>query len=147
MSNDLEKLVAAEVQRQLAAIAADQTTKKVLEFLKNRNSADAYVVETGGDSTSWYRVWSDGFIEQGGALAMKSSSSQSDTGNNKAAVSLHKPFSNTDYVFLCLPCISKIGSAVDVTPTVWDYNSSSTRICLFDTNSDSMTVKWYACGY
>ena len=34
MSNDLEKLVAAEVQRQLAAVAADSTTKKVLNYLK-----------------------------------------------------------------------------------------------------------------
>ena len=88
MSDDLKTLVAQEVAKQLAAIAADQTTKKVLEFLKNRNSADAYVVEAGGDSTSWYRVWSDGFIEQVGWLENTATAQ---------TVSFSKPFSSSDY--------------------------------------------------
>lgn len=90
MSDDLKTLVAQEVAKQLAAIAADQTTKKVLEFLKNRNSADAYVVETWRSGTEWYRVWSDGFIEQGGCFESSSAVS------NKT-ISLPKEMPNADY--------------------------------------------------
>lgn len=36
MSDDLKTLVAQEVAKQLAAIAADQTTKKVLNFLNQK---------------------------------------------------------------------------------------------------------------
>lgn len=86
--SDLQTLVAQEVAKQLAAIAADQTIKKVLEFLKNRNSADAYVVETGGDSTSWYRVWSDGFIEQGGYEIAS---------QPRQTITFHKSMTGTDY--------------------------------------------------
>lgn len=88
MSDDLKTLVAQEVAKQLAAIAADQTTKKVLEFLKNRNSADAYVVETWSEGSEWYRVWSDGFIEQGGYETAS---------QPRQTISFHKAMSKTDY--------------------------------------------------
>lgn len=86
--SDLQTLVAQEVAKQLAAIAADQTTKKVLEFLKNRNSADAYVVEAWRSGTEWYRVWSDGFIEQGGYEIASQS---------RQTITFHKVMSGTDY--------------------------------------------------
>lgn len=59
MSDDLKTLVAQEVAKQLAAIAADQTTKKVLEFLKQSgtNSSDllnGYVRLENGLQVCWF---------------------------------------------------------------------------------------------
>ena len=59
MSDDLKTLVAQEVAKQLAAIAADQTTKKVLEFLKQSgtNSCDlisGYVRLENGLQVCWF---------------------------------------------------------------------------------------------
>lgn len=138
--SDLQTLVAQEVAKQLAAIAADQTTKKVLEFLKNRNSADAYVVEAGGDSTSWYRVWSDGFIEQGGWL---------ENTDTQQTVSFSKPFSSSDYFVTVMietngnraqVCMFGIGakSAADFTFRTVAGNSA---------NPTATRKTWYAAGF
>lgn len=50
-----------------------------------------YVKETGKstDGNSWYRVWSDGFIEQGG--------SYTSSDNNKFTIILNKPMTTTSY--------------------------------------------------
>lgn len=141
MSDDLKTLVAQEVAKQLAAIAADQTTKKVLEYLKNRNSADAYVVETGGTSSNWFRAWSDGFLEQGGVVTL-----DSDQYTRKATVSFLRSFSNTDY-------------SIQVTSMVRTDRAFSedktTSSCVVGTNckagenmvNKSTHANWYACGF
>lgn len=49
---------------------------------------NAYVTKTWHSGTSWYRVWSDGFIEQGGVATV---------GNYYAPVTFPHPFSNTHY--------------------------------------------------
>lgn len=132
--SDLQTLVAQEVAKQLAAIAADQTTKKVLDFLKNRNSADAYVVETGGDSTSWYRVWSDGFIEQGGVQ-------QIDV-NSKITVTLPISFSNATYTL--------VGTGSE-SPNTASYDkfqiTSRSEISFKVYTLNANTVFWMASGY
>ena len=134
MSDDLKTLVAQEVAKQLAAIAADQTTKKVLEFLKNRNSADAYVVETGGDRTSWYRVWSDGLLEQGGSYTAV-------TGTN--TVTFLKPFSNVDYFIGNNRAMNESGTT-SVRATMY-FNKTLTTAETFSNTSNPMA--WYAIGY
>ena len=48
-----------------------------------------WVVQNYLNGTSWYRVWSDGFIEQGGTVTSSNSSTQT--------VTFLKPFANTDY--------------------------------------------------
>lgn len=53
-------------------------------------NAKAYVTETWSSGTEWYRVWSDGFIEQGGH------------GKNSTCT-FSKAFSNTNYTFNVQP--------------------------------------------
>lgn len=141
MSDDLKTLVAQEVAKQLAAIAADQTTKKVLEFLKNRNSADAYVVETGGTSSNWFRAWSDGFLEQGGVVTLDSAPY-----TRRATVSFLRSFSNTDYSIQVTSMVSTDrGFSEDKT----------TSSCIVGTNAKAVEnaenksthANWYACGF
>lgn len=49
-----------------------------------------YVTETWSSETEWYRVWSDGFIEQGGH-------------GTYSICTFNKPFSNTNYTFNVSP--------------------------------------------
>ena len=57
----------------------------------NVNRLNQRVVETTYKSgTSWYRVWSDGFVEQGGLS----------TGVNSKNITFLKPFSNANYVLI-----------------------------------------------
>lgn len=87
------------------------------------------------DEGNWYRIYSDGFIEQGGRFSSRDST--------VATITFHKEFSNNKYY------INKVLS----------YNSSSANSirgdCFFNlttttaqtygwTNAISM---WYACGW
>lgn len=56
------------------------------------NDTKPYIVETYRNGASWYRVWSDGWIEQGGYLVTDTS--------GKGTVTLTKPYSNTIYSIL-----------------------------------------------
>lgn len=127
--SDLQTLVAQEVAKQLATITADQTTKKVLEFLKNRNSALAYIVDKGESGGISWRVWSDGLIEQW----------MSDHSKNKS-YTFPKPFSSDSY------CVIGIGFLVDAVAQQFIYKSTTG----FSTDSSghaTATDSWYAIGY
>lgn len=133
--SDLETLVAQEVKRQVASLlTADATVKKVLDFLKKRSSADAYVVETGGDSTSWYRVWSDGLLEQGGAYTAV-------TGTN--TVTFLKPFLNADY-FIGNNRATNDSGSVSVRGAMY-FNKTPTSAETVANAGDPMA--WYAVGF
>lgn len=91
MSDDLKTLVAQEVAKQLAAITADQTTKKVLDYLKANGGGNYKVIEEWHEGTEWYRKWSSGLIEQGGKL------------NNGATKTLEIPFTDTSFKVMFSP--------------------------------------------
>lgn len=92
MSDDLKTLVAQEVAKQLAAITADQTTKKVLDYLKANGGGNYKVIEEwkNEDGSSWYRKWSNGFKEV--ALSVPGSES-----NHTFPIA----FSDTNYIVVC----------------------------------------------
>ena len=54
-----------------------------------RNDCKAYITETYQNGSSWYRVYSDGWCEQGGIVSAA-------TGGTK--VTFLKPFKDTNYV-------------------------------------------------
>lgn len=93
-----------------------------------------YVKETGksSDGTSWYRVWSDGWIEQGGTYTSSN--------NNKYPVTLSKKMTTTNYH----------------STVTGGYNTvftSSFGYCYDKTTSGFKAVviepggTWYVCGY
>ena len=54
------------------------------------SSPEDYVTSYSTTSTSWYRVWKSGLVEQGGRVSVSSS--------NSPTVTFPKPFSNSEYV-------------------------------------------------
>lgn len=91
--------------------------------------AAAYVVTQWRRGKSWYRKWSDGFIEQGGYK-----------GQNTNTVTLNISFSNTDYYWNHLRY--RTGS----TSNGYNYffNKTTSSIQTSDTEEYGY---WYACGY
>lgn len=99
------------------------------------HGAGATVVESYRNGTKWYRVWSDGWIEQGGQLNK----------NATQTVTLLKPFVDAQYHLLILP---NYGTGT----IVWDeicYRTDSADNYARTTTSFRVGPKvgdWYACG-
>lgn len=97
--------------------------------LINGQPLRAFVTETYVSGTSWYRVWSDGWIEQGG-----------NGGNGAGTVTLLKKFINTNYNITATATSSGATSAFGVNVKSKATNSFS----YYNATGDFM---WRACGY
>lgn len=111
-------------------------TTKATTTSTARSNLVAVVVQNYVNGTSWYRVWSDGWIEQGGSLTI--------TEHTTATVTLLKPFSNTNYTLLYTQGGWNDGytrSDTGITAiTTTNFKIGSTSGC-------STLGRWYACGY
>lgn len=102
------------------------------------SSADAYVVATYHSGTSWYRAWSDGFVEQGGF-------SQSPFGQT-ITVTLIKPLTTTNYTIL-LGGVGGSESSVRVQPDNKTKTSFQTARYYSGSGQGSGSLYWEASGY
>ena len=109
------------------------------ENLKN-HTGTAHIVETykSDDGSSWYRKWSDGFIEQGIV--------KTGTFNISTVHNLIKPFSNANYTIILNA--THISFGVSVSPI---EKTATTFTCeAFRGSSGNYTyttLTMYACGY
>ena len=90
-----------------------------------------YVIETLSEENNWYRIWSDGWIEQGGYM----SAGISDT------ITFIKPFTNTEYFSVFTP-YKNMGSHI-----VYIKSKYNDRISIYNGDSKENPISWYACGY
>lgn len=97
-------------------------------------TAPAVVVEAWRSGANWYRVWSDGWIEQGGMTAIGSQVS--------GTITFNKAFSDTNYVFSCI-CQS---TTVNITYGPIAKAKTTSTIGLYG-GSQLQNVYWYACGF
>lgn len=107
-------------------------------YIGNANLAICHVVlEKYVNGTSWYRVWSDGWIEQGGRVSISQ--------DTQTTVTLLKAFSNTNYTALISACRSGTQTGGDGNFTVEYVSTSQFKW----SNGDDFggTGIWYACGY
>ena len=107
----------------------------------NARATGATVVDTYVSGTSWYRVWSDGWIEQGGRLAYGSSSTAT-------TVSLLKPMSDTN--FHCQVTLFGATSGYNNTvhgvyTTVWNITQTSFTTQRYTANT--IQHMWRVEGY
>lgn len=105
-----------------------------IEDNKVDKAGNAWVVETYRNGTEWYRVWSDGWVEQGGVISIG-------TQVNKTFNFL-KPFADTSYhISINMEYNS---SASDVFFHTNAYNKTTTGFDVVVSNACNKT--WYACG-
>lgn len=100
------------------------------------HGAGATVVKSYRNGTEWYRVWSDGWVEQGGLATM----------SYNVAHNLLKPFADTNYsVFLQLENADTHYTSAIIAHTV----SSFTPQIQWTSNyseCNNLLMYWYACG-
>lgn len=90
----------------------------------------AVVVESYQSGANWYRVWSDGWIEQGGAT--------SGSGYNTQTITFPKAFSDTNYI------ITFNGSGTNRTTDGTNYFNKKTATSIkLSVHANGL---WYACG-
>ena len=115
-----------------------------LEEITNKLNSMKYVIETGQseDGSQWYRVWSDGWIEQGGTTGLITSG---DSYNSKT-ITFKKSFTNTNYTFTS--CANKYstenGLGTAYPPFIFTKNNTSIIIGKYSWTDG---IDWYACGY
>lgn len=106
------------------------------------NCTKPYITETYVNGTSWYRVYSDGWCEQGGRINIASMQYGS------TSVSLLKPFNDTNYTItiggrnLTLngnPCFAVGNSVTTNSFTIWMERTTGN-------NHDNQSY-WKTCGY
>ena len=96
-----------------------------------------FIVESYINGDNWYRIWSDGWIEQGGTVSVPSSGT---------ALTYLKPFSNTNYSIVS-------GGASDSYPGCGNtscYNKTITGCSMWTSDDSSFNVgylAWIANGY
>lgn len=98
-----------------------------------------YITETYVNGTSWYRVYSDGWCEQGGIV------SSVDYYNSKT-ISFAKTFSDTNYC-LSITCKTNSNQVVNAHTTLQVYNYSDSQANVFNVSTTSINAYWRACGY
>ena len=109
-------------------------TTKATTKSSARSDLVAVVVQNYVSGTSWYRVWSDGWIEQGGDARI---------GTGDTTITFLKPFSNGSYTFTCTP-ISPDGAQTYV--TIKSLTAKNIVVYLAQ-NNFTKNSRWYACGY
>ena len=90
------------------------------------------VTEAWKEGESWYRKWSDGWVEQGG---------QSDQGTT--TVTLNVAFSDTTYTVLLTADTTGHAYAKAVT----NKTSSTFRVETYGNGANISKAYWQACGY
>lgn len=124
-----------DVSNVMSAVAQVQAAAENIQAnMPSRSSV--YVKEIWKSGTEWCRIFSDGWIEQGGILK-----------GNSGTVSFHKGFSNTDYTFLHTPNLSGMSGQW----FSWGVSSKTTtsiEISMWGgANTAPSSMCWVAYGY
>ena len=113
-----------------------------LEEVTDKLNSMKYVVETWNEGTEWYRVWSDGWIEQGGQSY--------NAVDSEITIQLHKPYTNSDYF---ITQTTGFNGAWSQTVTGWHIPATivsvtnSSFIIHFYSGNGLNIRRWYTCGY
>lgn len=97
------------------------------------NCTRPYVIETYSKGYSWYRVYSDGWIEQGG----KSPSWQ-------GKITLLKPFTSVNYTGTATTCNTAVAGAAEGAPR---FSPVTTSTCFVSSSNSGHSAFWQAYGY
>ena len=109
------------------------------------NSKPCVIIENYRNGTDWYRIWSDGWIEQGGYSTAANSA-------NGSQINLLKEFSDTTYTLVTSDIIRTRSDAAAYVFQIVQKNTNNFFASGSWTNYNSMNYtevpfNWYACGY
>ena len=102
------------------------------------NNKNVVCVTSWSSGTSWYRKYSDGWIEQGGSTYLSS---------NPCNLTFHLTFSNTNYTFVGFYRDIDDNSSITNCAYRTKYTSYIRLVQGYNGTSYPDTIMWYACGY
>ena len=128
-----------DIQNVMSAVNAVQA--KVDNKLE---ASTVHITETwkSTDGRSWYRKWSDGWIEQGGKIPNRNAWTW-------YTATLNTPFTTTSYTLVVGVCVTDGSSASSQERNNYflgGKSANSFRYRQLD-DIDNPTADWYACGY
>ena len=121
-----------------------ETRISALENSKVDKAGNAWVVESYRNGTEWYRVWSDGWLEQGGRIT-----------DSRATLTFLKPFANANYYINALPTgkgswgglsLQAVNRTAISTELWCTISNSGVAINNWQYNNNVIHPVWYACG-
>lgn len=127
----------------LHAVATSGNYNDLSNKPKIPTSPANHVALSGSSGSSWYHVWSNGFIEQWGLL--------DGPGKAGGTVTFPRRFSNTNYIFVVTPNEAKASgqffawytekkTTSSITSAIGNSNTGSA-------NAGAQTQSWYAAGF
>lgn len=102
-------------------------------------SSHGNIVEKYQDGTEWYRVYSDGWCEQGGTVSLNECST--------AVVTYNKVFADTNYSLSAIQTILSTAADTEVGIQFTPTSTSQGTISCHYINPNTTTVSWKVCGY
>ena len=110
----------------------------------------AVIVETYSNGNSWYRIWSDGWCEQGGTAPVNTT--MQGIAEQKISVELLKPYTTSNYTVTSNIQADGISNFIyyDVVSFVYKKNTSSVVFGISPTNDNHMYIPyiyWETKGY
>lgn len=141
----VETRIGAAETRISTAETRISTAETRISALEN-HGAGATVVESYRNDTEWYRVWSDGWIEQGGIISSMPTGNRNNT-TNYSTITLPKAFADTKYIVSVMVNSLTETSAIDTIVTLNKKNTTNFKTRNFDSgNSLQVSASWFACG-
>lgn len=122
-----------DVGNVMSAVAQMQVSVSAIEA-KPILSAKAYITETWSNGTSWYRKYSDGWIEQGGEFEKPR--------DTNATVTFPVAFKNTNYTISTSQYARTGGDG-----STSNFTQKFTTKITHNYNSWGCMCGWFACGY
>lgn len=115
-----------------AFMANHWVTAKATTTSSASNVRPAVIKQNYVNGTTWYRIWSDGWIEQGGV------------GAPRATLTLPRKFTNTNYTVN----LTNKNNQTNSNYFNVSFNSITTAgFYIYHTGTDTGQIAWYACGY
>lgn len=124
----VQNYVEGEVATIKSSVASVQATlqNNIAESIAELDAKKpTYIVKTYVNGSAWYRIYSDGWCEQGGGIS-----------NDNATITLLKPFANTNYTCLCVCSYSRINENFYI-----DSKTTTTFHARYASGGS-----WFACG-
>lgn len=119
--------------------------KKTLNTLGERTGT--YLVDTWKSGSSWYRVWSDGFIEQAVYVASETRPPRPNNSTNATTVSLQKAYKNNRYTVLLQPGTGMGENECEFWVVAKKTGSIDVGLPAYNARSQTSGLMVYACGY
>lgn len=108
--------------------------------LDGNNATFPHIVSTYHSGTSWYRIWSDGWCEQGGEVTPAS--------NNHIDINLLVHFANTDYTPSAIAINDASYNYADKFVSIRALTTTTITVSLrYISGNQSLPIRWRAEGY